>query len=78
MAKLRENHVTIAREMLARQVLIRRIAGQLGVDESTVHYRLARPADAPDGRRARRAALDGRRSGSNPAAVGSRTETARL
>jgi hypothetical protein len=59
MAKLREDHVTIAREMLARQVPIRRIAAQLGVDESTVRYRLARPADAPDGRRDRPRLLEG-------------------
>lgn len=59
MTKLREDHVTIAREMLARQVPIRRIAAQLGVDESTVRYRLARPAAQADGRRARAAALDG-------------------
>src|SRR5215207_7995214 len=59
MAKLREDHVTIAREMLARQVPIRRIAAQLGVDESTIRYRLARPATVSDGRRARASALDG-------------------
>jgi transposase len=59
MAKLREDHVTIAREMLARQVPIRRIAAQLGVDESTVRYRLARPTEAPDGRRDRPCLLDG-------------------
>ena len=59
MAKLREDHVTTARDMRARQVPIRRIAAQLGVDESTVRYRLARPATEPDGRRVRASALDG-------------------
>jgi len=59
MAKLREEHVTIAREMAARDVPVRRIARQLGVDESTLRYRLERPAGAPDGRRARPTRLDG-------------------
>ena len=59
MAKLREDHVTIAREMAARQVPVRQIARQLGVDESTLRYRLQRPADAPDGRRDRRSCVAG-------------------
>lgn len=59
MAKLREDHVTIAREMRARQVPIRRIAAQLGVDESTIRYHLTRPPAAPDGRRVRASRLDG-------------------
>lgn len=59
MAKLREDHVTIAKEMAARQVPVRQIARQLEVDESTLRYRLRRPADAPDGRRERPSALAG-------------------
>lgn len=59
MAKLREEHVQLAREMAARAVSVRRIAADLGVDESTVRYRLARPVDAPDGRRVRPTAVDG-------------------
>jgi transposase len=59
MAKLREDHVTIAREMAARQVPVRRIARQLGVDESTLRYRLQRPAGMPDGRRVRPSIVDG-------------------
>lgn len=59
MAKLREDHVTIAKEMAARQVPVRQVAGQLGGDESTLRYRLRRPADAPDGRRQRASVLDG-------------------
>ena len=45
--------------MVEREVSIRQIAGQLGVDESTLRYRLGRPLDAPDGRRLRRTALEG-------------------
>ena len=48
-----------AREMVERDVSIRQVAEQLGVDESTLRYRLGRPLDAPDGRRLRRTALDG-------------------
>jgi hypothetical protein len=59
MAKLRREHVMTAREMVERDVSIRQVAGQLGVDESTLRYRLGRPLDAPDGRRLRRTALDG-------------------
>lgn len=59
MAKLRRAHVMIAREMVERDVSVRRVAAQLGVDESTLRYRLKRPPDAPDGRRERAAALDG-------------------
>jgi len=43
----------IAREMQSREVSVRQIAGQLGVDESTLRYRLKRPPEAPDGRRDR-------------------------
>jgi len=49
----------VAREMVAREVSIRQTAAHLGMDESTLRYRLGRPADAPDGRRARPSALDG-------------------
>jgi transposase len=59
MAKLRREHVMIAREMIQRSVSIRAMAAQLGVDVSTLRYRLERPADAPDGRAVRGTALDG-------------------
>jgi transposase len=59
MAKLRREQVMIASEMVARAVSVRRVATQLGVDESTLRYRLRRPADAPDGRRERTTALAG-------------------
>ncbi len=59
MAKLRREHVMIAREMIARDASIRDVAGKLGVDESTLRYRLKRPLEAPDGRRDRGTALDG-------------------
>lgn len=49
----------IAREMLDRDVSRRQVAAQLGVDESTLRYHLARDPDAPDGRRTRATALDG-------------------
>jgi hypothetical protein len=45
--------------MVARAVSVRQTAAQFGVDESTLRYRLRRPADAPDGRRDRATALDG-------------------
>ena len=59
MAKLREEHVRLAREMVARSVSVRQVAADLGVDESTVRYHLARPGDAVDGRRERPSVLDG-------------------
>lgn len=59
MAKLREEHVTIAREMVAREVPVRRVAAHLGVDESTLRYHLARSPARADGRRDRPSALDG-------------------
>lgn len=59
MAKLRREHVTTAREMVARAASVRQVAEQLGVDESTLRYRLARPEDAPDGRRDRATILAG-------------------
>jgi transposase len=49
----------IAREMIDRDASIRDVASKLGVDESTLRYRLKRPLDAPDGRRERGTALDG-------------------
>ena len=59
MAKLRREHVMIAREMIARDASIRDVAGKLDVDESTLRYGLKRPVDAPDGRRDQGTALDG-------------------
>jgi transposase len=59
MARLRQEHLMVAREMVARAVPVRQVARDLGVDESTLRYRLARAPDAPDGRRARASALDG-------------------
>lgn len=59
MAKLRREHVQIAREMRDREVSGRQIAAQLGVDESTLRYRLKRPVDAPDGRQDRASVMDG-------------------
>jgi transposase len=49
----------IARELQARDVSVRQIASQMGVDESTLRYRLGRPLDAPDGRQKRASVLDG-------------------
>jgi len=49
----------IAQEMVDRAVSVRHVAAQLGVDESTLRYRLARSLDAPDGRRDRPSALAG-------------------
>jgi transposase len=59
MAKLREEHLMIAREMVTRGSSIRQVAAQFGVDESTVRYRLRRPPATPDGRRERATVLDG-------------------
>jgi transposase len=59
MARLRTEQVMIATEMVARQVPVRQVARQLGVDESSLRYRLARPVDAPDGRQDRVSVLDG-------------------
>ena len=47
MTKLCEEHVTIASAMVAREVPVRRVAAQLGVDESTIRYRLARAPGTP-------------------------------
>lgn len=49
----------IAKEMVARDVSVRQVARQLGVDESSLRYRLGRAADAPDGRQDRPSVLDG-------------------
>src|ERR1700738_3314823 len=59
MAKLGRAHVMIAQAMVDRAVSVRQVATQLGVDESTLRYRLGRPVDAPDGRTARPTALAG-------------------
>lgn len=59
MAKLRRDHVMVAREMVARAVSVRQVAAQLRVNEATLRYHLARPAAAPDGRADRASALDG-------------------
>lgn len=59
MARLRQEHLMVAREMVGRDVPVRQVARDLGVDESTLRYHLARPEDAPDGRRERASVLDG-------------------
>jgi transposase len=59
MAKLRRDQVMVAKDMVGHGTSIRQVARQLGVAESALRYRLKRPADAPDGRRERAAALDG-------------------
>src|ERR1043166_1332504 len=59
MAKLGRTHVMIAHEMVDRAVSVRQVAAQLGVDESTLRYRLSRPVDAVDGRRLQPTALAG-------------------
>lgn len=57
MAKLGRTHVMIAQEMIERGTSVRQVAYQLGVDESTLRYRLGRPLDAVDGRQQRQTAL---------------------
>jgi transposase len=59
MARLRQEHLMVAREMVGRDIPVRQVARDLGVDESTLRYHLARPEDAPDGRRERASVLDG-------------------
>ncbi len=59
MARLRRDQVMIAQEMVARDVPVRQVARQLGVDESSLRYRLGRTLDAPDGRQERPSVLDG-------------------
>lgn len=49
----------IAQEMLDRAVSVQQGAAQLGLDESTLRYRLRRSLDSPDGRTARATALAG-------------------
>ena len=49
----------VAQQMVERQVPVRQVARQLGVDESSLRYRLRRPAEAPDGRQERPSVLDG-------------------
>lgn len=49
----------IAQEMIDRSVSVRQVALRLGVDESTLRYRLGRSLDAPDGRAQRARALAG-------------------
>jgi transposase len=58
MARLRREHVIVAQEMVAREVPVRQIARDLGVDESTVRYHVARGVDAPDGRGDRPSIMD--------------------
>ncbi len=59
MARLRTEHLMVMRDMVERDVPVRQVARDLGVDESTVRYHLARRASAPDGRRDRPSLLDG-------------------
>jgi transposase len=59
MAKLRRDHVMVAREMVARDVSVREAAAHFGVDESTLRYHLARAPEGLDGRADRASALDG-------------------
>ena len=49
----------IAKEMVDRSVSVRQVALQLGVDESTLRYRLGRSVDAPDGRIVRATVMAG-------------------
>jgi len=59
----------LAQEMVDRAVSVRQVATQLGVDESTLRYRLRRPLDAPDGRSER----CGDRAAVRPAVTGGRS-----
>lgn len=59
MARLRRDQIMFAKEMVGRDVSLRQVARQLGVDESSLRYRLARAPDAPDGQRDRPSVLDG-------------------
>ena len=49
----------IAREMVERDVPVRQVARDLGVDESTLRYHLGRSLTATNRRKARASALDG-------------------
>jgi hypothetical protein len=44
MARLRQEHLMVMREMVARDVPVRQVARDLGVDESTLRYHLCRGA----------------------------------
>ena len=59
MARLRKEQVMIAREMVERDVPVRQVARDLGVDESTLRYHLGRSPTATDRRKDRPSALDG-------------------
>jgi hypothetical protein len=59
MARLRQEHLMVAREMVGRDVPVRQVALSLGADQSTLRYHLARPEAAPDGRRERASVLNG-------------------
>lgn len=59
MARLRRDQIMIAKEMVAHEVSVRQVARRLGVDESSLRYRLGRAADVRDGRRKRASMLDG-------------------
>jgi len=59
MARLRTDEIMVAQQMVERRVPVRQVARQLGVDESSLRYRLRRPAEAPDGRQARPSVLEG-------------------
>jgi transposase-like protein len=49
----------VAQQMVERRVPVRQVARQLGVDESSLQYRLRRPTEARDGRQDRPSVLDG-------------------
>lgn len=59
MARLRTDELMVAQQMVERRVPVRQVARQLGVDESSLRYRLARSAAAPDARQERPSVLDG-------------------
>jgi len=59
MAKLTRTHVMLAQQMVERTGSVRQVAADLGVDESTLRYRLQRDPEAPDGRRDRVTVLAG-------------------
>ncbi|CAN5848902.1 IS21-like element ISMac3 family transposase [soil metagenome] len=61
MAKLGEEQVMVAREMVGRGVSIRQVAGQLGVSEGALRYRLGTMAagERVDGRSRKPTAVDG-------------------
>ena len=59
MARLRRDEIMVAQQMVERRIPVRQVARQLGVDESSLRYRLRRPTEAPDGRQERPSVLDG-------------------